>query len=212
MAAESEQTEELSFELFECFLDFLDQGATEEQAWALTAYEQGLLTRKEAFEMFGEPQLTGFRRDNVRVWEIPEDPFDRLVYLTAWNEWIGTVLFKIMHNNVVLKLRERKFTKVFEHKLVYDFPRDISELALQNQLEEILRQGGGYPRACYIQKSRRNRRAIFALQCLLKLPEGKILQLLASDPRPRLVIQNASRRKFRYLKKALLLQGVLISF
>lgn len=208
----ADQDEEIGFDLFICFLGFLDQGATEEQAWALTAYEQGLITKDEAFHMFGEPNFTGIRRTDVRTWEIPEEPFEKIVYLTAWNAWVEAILPKILHNGVVLERQARKGTKTREEMLVYDFPRDISELALQNQLEEILSIEGGRSRYCYLQKISRNRRAIFALQCLLKIPERKIIRLLDSDSKPRFMIRKASDKKCSLLRDLLSLHGIFISF
>lgn len=199
------------FELFDCFIGFLEEGATEKQALALTAYEQGLILKSEISELFGEPELNGLRRKGTRAWNIPEDPIERLVYLTIWNRWVKESICKIMSNCVVLSMRARNDPDAERAIVAHDFPQDIAELALQIQLNDILAIKGEQTYICRIQKVKRNRRAIFALQCLLKIPERKIFTLLDADGRPELEFHNASELKITKLKKTLRACGVLLS-
>ncbi len=199
------------YEYFTCFLDAIKEGASQEKAWALVAYEQGLIIKEEvdAIAKYFEGKESPFPEEYQ---EIPTDEFEKVVFLTAWNELVQANAWKMMHNGMVFHIAEKEGDTGVPQNLIHHYPQTLDELALQKCVEALLADKKGEKRTLIVRFEIVNRRSIFAFQCLVGLSEAKIRQLIRSNERKlSLTIAHAGNGKFTKLKELLRPYGLRLA-
>lgn len=195
------------------FLELIEEGLSTQEAIARLAYEYGLITEQEIHNvvtMFSN-SMASFNK--IPKWEIPEDPFEKVVYVTAWTEWLHINIWKVMHNAMTLSaMKQRRLGEDVQDAYQFDFPLNPKELSLQWQLQEILKSQKGEPQFCTLRMRKKSRKGVFVLQCLLGMSEEQVVNRLCSKQPWGFQLEHAHKLKLFTLSKFLREVGVDLSF
>ena len=109
-----------NYEYIKQFLDARQNGMSEAEALVNVAYEQGLITKQEMPPLIDHLDEFGGRLPTD--WELPEDQFEQVVFLTSWNHWVGCIISKLMHNGMILNMIEEETEDANRYQLIHHFP------------------------------------------------------------------------------------------
>lgn len=188
-----------SYEYISSFLEAKCRGLSEVEALVQVAYEQGLIVKDEMPPIIDH--LNEFGGEFPTQWDVPEDKFDQVVFLTAWNQWVECIVSKLMHNGMIFSMMSRESEGAEEYKLIHHFPNSLDELSLEYKVENLMRDQTGDERRLTMHVNILNRRSIFALQCLLSLSQKEIRKLLTGHRKISIVLLHSGNGKFTKLKR-----------
>ena len=78
---------------------------TLEQALSKNAIK-GLITKEEMSPLI--QHLNEFGGRFPTDWKLPDDKFEQVVFLTAWNQWVECIVSKLMHNAIVFGISQQE--------------------------------------------------------------------------------------------------------
>ena len=187
------------YEYIGAFLDSKSRGLSEVESLVQVAYEQGFITREEMPRLIDHLNESGaqFPTD----WKLPENRFDQVVFLTAWNQWVECIVAKLMNNGMMLSMMEDDPVDAKRYQLIHHFPKSLDELSLENNVERLLKDTTGHERKLTMHVNVLNRRSLFAIQCMLPLSQKEIRRLLKPDRKVSIVLLHSGNGKFTKLKK-----------
>ena len=197
---------------FESFLGYLDRGATEEEAFFLVGYDIGFLCKEEVDFKLGHYILPGIRLPMTRTWDVPTDPFDRIVYLKVWNTWLMDRIWRWVHNVQVEMQRQGLIKETVTDILCHVHPQNIKEIQLETRLKELSSLKGDLEQPFVITKYKSKRITTFAIQCLLQCPEQEAQKLLQTKNKTSFIINKSSKEKSRRLKAIFSDYGITVRF
>ena len=186
------------YQYIEQFLDARQNGLAEVEALVHVAYEQGLITKQEMPPLIEHLNQFGGRWPTD--WEIPEDKFEQVVFLTSWNQWVECIVSKLMHNAMIFSMMENDSDDAGQYRLIHHFPTSLDELSLECTVEGLLKDKSGYERKLTMHVNVLNRRSLFAMQCILSLPQRDIRKLLREHRKISIVLQHSGNGQFTKLK------------
>jgi hypothetical protein len=197
------------YEYFEQFLDGINAGLTEAEALVEVTYDMGLITKNESARLVTmlEEATPNLKRD----WTVPEDAFEKVVFMTGWNEWVQCIAMKIMQNGTVLSVRSKDPEEAKNFTWVHHFPQTLDEMSLQQQIDALMADKTGFERKLTMYVNVLNRRSIFALQCMLSLSEQEIRDMLKKRKRVSITLLHSGNGKFTKLKRLLRPYGLDLS-
>ena len=135
------------------------------EALVNVAYQQGLITKQEMPPLIDH--LNEFSSRWPTDWELPEDKFERVVFLTSWNQWVECIISKLMHNAMIFSMRESDPEDASQYRLIHHFPNSLDELSLEYAVKALLEDPAGDERKLPMHVSVLNRRSLFAMQCIV---------------------------------------------
>lgn len=188
-----------NYQYVEQFLTSHKNGAPVKESLVESAYELGLITRQEK-----EPLIDHLTKCSCRFpedWDLPEDKFERVIFLTAWNEWVQCVVSKLMHNAMIFSMRETESVEANYYQLIHHFPSTIDELSLEYTVERLMKDTVGHERQLTLHVNVLNRRSLFAIQCMLSLSQKEIRKRLQKDRTITITLLHSGNGKFTKLKK-----------
>ena len=197
---------------FESFLEYLDKGATEEEAFFLVGHDIGFLCKEEVDFKLGDYVLPGIRLPMTRTWEIPTDSFDRIVYLKVWNTWLMDRIWRWVHNVQVEMQRKGLIKETVTDVLCHLQPQNIKEIQLETRLRDLASLKGDLELPFVIKKYRSKRLVTFAIQCLLQCPEKEAKRMLQTKIKPSFIMSKGSKEKSKKLKAIFADYGITVSF
>tara|TARA_B100001093_G_scaffold261841_1_gene250250 strand:+ start:20 stop:745 length:726 start_codon:yes stop_codon:yes gene_type:complete len=188
-----------NYEFIRSFLEAKNSGISGVEALVQVAYDQGLITKQEMLPLI--QHLTEFGGELPTDIEVPEDKFERVVWLTRWNDWVECIVSKLMHNAVIFSMIDKDEEGVTRDQLIHHFPISLDELSLECHVESLMKDKTGHERKVTMHVNVLNRRSLFAMQCILSLPQKDIRKLLKQHRRITIVLQHSGNGKFTKLKK-----------
>ena len=191
----------IEYDFIEQFIEAINGGMTEAEALVEVTYDQGLIVKTEMEQLI--EHLSECLSETDVDWTIPEDKFERVIFLTGWNEWVQFICCKLMHNASVFYSRARDPYSSDHGRLISHFPRTIDEMVMENQVEALMRDTKGSERLLTMYVNVLNKRSIFAIQCLLGLPEQEVRKLLKDKRKVSMKLMHSGNGKFTKLKKLL---------
>ena len=188
-----------NYEYIEQFLDARQNGLSEVESLVHVAYEQGLITKQEMPPLIEHLDEFGGRLPTD--WALPEDKFEQVVFLTAWNQWVECIISKLMHNGMIFSMMASDSEDANHYQLIHHFPNSLDELSLEYTVEGLLKDKSGHDRKLTMHVNVLNRRSLFAMQCILSLPQREIRKLVREHRKISIVLQHSGNGKFTKLKK-----------
>ena len=189
----------IEYDFIEQFIEAINGGMTEAEALVEVTYDQGLIEKTEKEQLI--EHLSECLSDTDGDWTSPEDKFERVIFLTGWNEWVQFICCKLMHNASILYSRARDPYSNDHGRLISHFPRSINEMVMENQVEALMLDTKGSDRRLTMHVNVLNKRSIFAIQCLLGLPEREVRKLLKDKRKVSMKLMHSGNGKFTKLKK-----------
>ena len=187
------------YKYIEQFLDVQKGGLSEREALVQVAYEQGLITKQEM-----SPLIEHLRESGARLpdnWTVPRDTFERVVFLTAWDKWVECIVSKLMHNAIVFNMMDNDPEQAKGFSLIHNFPSSLDELSLEHAVKALMQDKTGEERCLTVQVNVLNRRSLFAIQCMLPLPQREIRKILKENRQVAIILRHSGNGKFTQLKK-----------
>ena len=188
-----------NYQYIEQFLKLHKSGFTINAALVESAYELGLITRQEKGPLVGHLNESGLRFPHD--WQLPKDKFEQVIFLTAWNEWVQCVVSKLMHNAMIFSMMESEPNDERHHQLIHHFPTTLDELSLEYTVDRLMQDKSGHERKVTMHVNVLNRRSLFAIQCMLSLPQREIRRILKKDRTVTITLLHSGNGKFTKLKK-----------
>ena len=186
------------YEYIEQFLDVQKGGLSEKEALVQVAYEQGLITKQEMSPLIEHLSESGARLPEN--WTVPTDTFERVVFLTAWDKWVECIVSKLMHNAIVFNMMDNDPEQAKGFSLIHNFPSSLDELSLEHAVKALMQDKTGEERCLIVQVNVLNRRSLFAIQCMLPLPQREIRKILKENQQVAIILRHSGNGKFTKLK------------
>ena len=186
------------YEFIEQFLNVQKGGLSEKEALVQVAYEQGLITKQEMSPLIEHLGASGARLP--KDWTVPRDKFEQVVFLTAWDKWVECIVSKLMHNAIVFNMMDSDPEQAKGFSLIHNFPSSLDELSLEHAVKALMQDKTGEERCLTVQVNVLNRRSLFAIQCMLPLPQREIRKILKENRQVAIILQHSGNRKFTKLK------------
>ena len=191
----------IEYDFIEQFLEAINGGMTEAEALVEVTYDQGLILKTEKIKLI--EHLSGCFGPTGMNWQIPEDKFERVIFMTGWNEWVQCIACQLMQNATIFSSRERDPYSSNHGRLISHFPRTIDDMVMQSQVEALMKDTKGSERQLTMYVNVLNNRSIFAIQCLLGLSEKEVRKLLKDKRKVSMSMMHSGNGKFTKLKKLL---------
>ena len=174
------------YEYIEQFLKVREEGLSEGETLVQVAYEQGLITKEEM-----SPFLEHLCESGARLpkdWTLPRD------------KWVECIVSKLMHNAIVFNMMDNDPEQAKGFSLIHSFPSSLDELSLEHAVKALMQDKIGEERCLTLQVNVLNRRSLFAIQCLLPLPQREIRKILKEDRQIAIILRYSGNGKFTKLK------------
>lgn len=186
------------YEYIEQFLKVREEGLSEGETLVQVAYEQGLITKEEMSPLLEHLCESGARLP--KDWTLPRDKFEQVVFLTAWDKWVECIVSKLMHNAIVFNMMDNDPEQAKGFSLIHSFPSSLDELSLEHAVKALMQDKIGEERCLTLQVNVLNRRSLFAIQCLLPLPQREIRKILKENRQIAIILRYSGNGKFTKLK------------